>query len=194
MPTAPPIAYAPPPQPVYQQPPQAPPPPQQQMQYAYPPPQRGLPAWLVTAGVFLGLLAAGYAFYTLVLNKRGASSAAAATQTEEKAATKTGRGRDLSKHLEVAGIRIHEENHKPAIRLMLVNHSGAELTQLTGTITLMTDPQNEVATIPFNLASLGAYEAKDISAPLKTKLRAYELPDWQFIKAQVKLNPSSANE
>ena len=48
----------------------------------------------------------------------------------------------------------------------------------------------EVAVIPFSLASLGAYETKDISAPLKTKLRAYELPDWQFIKTQVQLTSS----
>lgn len=128
---------------------------------------------------------AGYAFYSLVLNKNGA---AASAQTEEKAETKASKGgRDLSKNLEAAGIRIIEENRKPSIKLMLVNHSASDMASLSGTIRLSTDAQHEVAVIPFNLASLGAYEAKDISAPLKTKLRAYELPDWQFIKAEVTL-------
>ena len=27
------------------------------------------------------------------------------------------------------------------------------------------------------------YEAKDMTIPVKTALRAYELPDWQFITA-----------
>jgi hypothetical protein len=74
---------------------------------------------------------------------------------------------------------------------MLVNHSASDMASLTGTIRLTTDAQHEVAVIPFSLASLAAFEAKDISAPLKTKLRAYELPDWQFIKAEVQLKPAA---
>jgi hypothetical protein len=140
--------------------------------------------------VFLGLTVAGYAFYSLVLNKQGAS---ASTQTEEKAETKAAAkgGRDLSKNLEASGIRIIEENRRPTIKLMLVNHSASDMASLAGTIRLTTDAQHEVAVIPFNLASLAAYEAKDISAPLKTKLRAYELPDWQFIKAEVQLKSTA---
>ena len=192
MPTAPPVyaAPAPPPQPQAAAPAPAADP---QVQYVYVK-QPGLPAWLVTVGVFVGLLAAGYAFYTLVLNKHGSASASNEKAADEPAAAKGPRGsRDLSKHLEVAGIRILEENHRPTIRLMLINHSSADIAPAAGSITLITDGKGDpVAVIPFSLASLGAYEAKDISAPLKTKLRAYELPDWQFIKAQVKLSASAA--
>ena len=151
-----------------------------------------MPAWLVTIGVFVGLCAAGYAFYTLVLNKNGRTSASASADNAAEppaAAAKGPRGRkDYTKYLEVAGIRILEENRKPTIRLMLVNHSSAELASLSGTISLSTDGKTDIATIPFNVATLGGFEAKDISAPLKTTLRAYELQDWQFIKAQVTLN------
>ena len=192
-PTAPPVYAAPPPPPP-PQPFQAAPaagaaPAAPEVQYVYVQ-KPGLPAWLVTIGVFVGLCAAGYAFYTLVLNKSGRASASATEAVEPPAAAAKGpRGRkDFTKYLEVAGIRILEENRKPTIRLMLVNHSSAELTSLNGTISLSTDGKTNIATIPFNLASLGGYEAKDISAPLKTTLRAYELPDWQFIKAQIKLN------
>jgi hypothetical protein len=156
------------------------------MPYAYAPPQpkSGLPPWLVTLGVFAGLLGVGYLFYTLVLNKHGAASASTtqADKAGDAVASKGGRRqRELSKHLEVAGIRIVEENHKPTIRMMLVNHSSAELAQLSGTVTLTAGGQTE-------FAAMAPYEAKDISAPLKTKLRAYELPDWQFIKGQVSVN------
>ncbi len=193
-PTAPPVYAAQPPlQPLQAMPAAvAAPAPAAEVQYVYVQ-KPGLPAWLVTIGVFVALCAAGYAFYSLVLNKNGRSDAASTESVAEPAAAESGaakgpRGRkDFSKYLEVAGIRIVEENRKPAIRLMLVNHSSAELASLTGTITLTADGKTDIATIPFNLATLGAYEAKDISAPLKTKLRAYEMPDWQFIKAQVKL-------
>ena len=151
-----------------------------------------LPAWLVTIVVFMGLIGAGYAFYALVLNKHGASAASHGESEAPPAPAAAAKPdhRDLSKNLEAAGVRIVEENRRPTIRLMLVNHSSADLADLKGTVLLTTEGQKEVAVIPFSLASLGAYETKDISAPLKTKLRAYELPDWQFIKTQVQLTSS----
>ena len=191
-PTAPPVYAAappPPPQPLPAAPAAAAPPPAAEVQYVYVQ-KPALPAWLVTIGVFVGLCAAGYAFYALVLNKNGRTSASASDSAPEPpaAAAKGPRGRkDFTKYLEVAGIRILEENRKPTIRLMLVNHSSAELASLSGTISLSTDGKTDIAAIPFNVATLGGFEAKDISAPLKTTLRAYELPDWQFIKAQIKL-------
>ena len=145
--------------------------------------------------MFLGLIAGGYAFYTLVLNKHGvaASTATEAPAAPDRAAAPAGRRTQaLMKHLEAAGVRILEENRKPVIRLMVVNHSSTELTQLAGNVVLTTDGQGELASIPFNLASLGPFESKEISAPLKTKMRAYELPDWQFIKAKVTLTSSGS--
>jgi hypothetical protein len=35
--------------------------------------------------------------------------------------------------------------------------------------------------------SLGPQEVKDISATALTKLRIYEMPDWQFIRAEVEI-------
>ncbi|MBI3279211.1 MAG: hypothetical protein HYZ57_05140 [Acidobacteria bacterium] len=35
----------------------------------------------------------------------------------------------------------------------------------------------------YTVPPLLAYESKDLSTTLKTQLRAYELPDWQFVKA-----------
>lgn len=188
-PTAPP---PPPPPPVYAAPEQPAPP--QQVQYVYVKP--AVPAWLVTLGVFAALLAAGYAFYSLVLNKNGSTTTAAsssgsvpaakaddaASPAESKAAAR------LEHHLEVAGVRIVEENKKPQIRMMVVNHSSADMAGLKGSVTLTAEGKpGDIAVVPFTLAALAAYEAKEVTAPLKTSLRAYELPDWQFMRAKVKL-------
>lgn len=166
-----------------------------QVQYVYVKP--AAPAWLVTLGVFAGLVAAGYAFYSLVLNKNGGSASAAPAaiserKSDEAEAAGGGAGSKnaakLSRHLEVAGVRILEENKRPQIRMMVVNHSSAEMASLKGIVTLTVEGKNEaIAEIPFTMASLGGHEAKEITAPLKTKLRAYELPDWQFMRTQVKL-------
>jgi len=40
-----------------------------------------------------------------------------------------------------------------------------------------------IGVIEVSVPSLGPYESKELSAPLKTALRAYELPDWQFLRA-----------
>ncbi|MBM3794338.1 MAG: zinc ribbon domain-containing protein, partial [Acidobacteria bacterium] len=190
-PTAPPRPTAPPPP----QPPQheyAPAPPQPQYVYAPAPPRQTLSAWLVTLLVFGGLVGAGYAFYNYVLNKPAVAAMetpapAPAESAESAAPTGSPRKRaSLEKNLEVAGIRILEQNKRPQLRMMLINHSSADMAELAGTVTLSADDK-AVATVPFSLGTLGAYEAKEISAPLKTALRAYELPDWQFIKAQVSL-------
>lgn len=187
-PTAP-TPTAPPPPPVVVAPPPAAAEPQVQYVYVKP----AAPAWLVTLGVFAGLLGAGYAFYSLVLNKSGASAAPAAVSERkvdepDAAPGATRNAAKLTRHLEATGVRIVEENKRPQIRIMLVNHSSAEMASLKGSVTLNVEGKTEaLAVIPFTLASLGAFEAKEITAPLKTKLRAYELPDWQFMRAQVTL-------
>ena len=197
-PTAPPRPTAPPP-PAYEQAPApqpvAPAAPAAQPQYVYapPPPRQALPGWLVTLLVF-GVLAGGlYAVYNYVLNKPAvAATEPAATppgsaESAGSAAVPGARRRgNLEKNLEVAGIRIQELNKRPQLRMMLINHASADMAELAGTVTLTADGK-ALASVPFSISTLGAYEAKEITAPLKTGLRAYELPDWQFIKAQVSL-------
>jgi hypothetical protein len=70
----------------------------------------------------------------------------------------------------------------------MVNHSAAEMSGLAGTIVLRSTSSNEpVATLEFKVPSLAPYEVKEISGPLKTNLRAYEIPDWQFLKTELDL-------
>ena len=35
---------------------------------------------------------------------------------------------------------------------------------------------------PVSVSNLGPLESKDVTATVPTKLRAYELPDWQFLE------------
>ncbi len=90
--------------------------------------------------------------------------------------------------LELVGFRLTEDDkQKPFVQFVVVNHSGADLGQLS----LKGDLQGiagggrqTVGTFEFT-TPLNAYESKEVKVPLKTKLRVYELPDWQFLRAQI---------
>ena len=92
------------------------------------------------------------------------------------------------KDLELIGFRLTEdEKEKPFVEFVVINHSGADL----GDIGLKADlkaitahDQQTVGTFEFK-TSLNAYESKDVKVPLATKLRVYELPDWQFLRAEI---------
>ena len=148
----------------------------------------------MTAGVAVVFSLLGGGFYYWVSHREAARMEA--KQAGEAESPKGGKGEakgagrqnKLLKYVEVAGVRVVEESKKPQLRVMLVNHSAAELAGLAGTIVVkMSGSADPVATLDFNLASLAPYEAKEVSGPLKTKLRAYEMPDWQFLKAEVEL-------
>lgn len=94
----------------------------------------------------------------------------------------------LAKHLEAVGIRFTEENRRTVVTMAIVNHSGAEMTDLRGKIRVVTkDGDKTISTVDFRMPTLGPYEVRDYSIPLLTTMRAYELPDWQFLKAEIEL-------
>lgn len=94
----------------------------------------------------------------------------------------------LAKHLEAVGIRFTEENRRTVVTMAIVNHSGAEMTDLRGKIRILSkDGEKTVSTVDFRMPTLGPYEVRDYSIPLLTTMRAYELPDWQFLKAEIEL-------
>lgn len=152
----------------------------------------------MTLGVAGGLLLGGWLLYGF-LTKRGeagqtGSPAATPFETPPPVSTPAGAAAgepqtvNLAKHVEAAGIRIIEERKKPQLRIMIVNHSAADLADLAGTIVIKAkEGQNTVGTLEFKLPELRSYEAKEIGGPLTTKLRAYEMPDWQFLHAELEL-------
>jgi hypothetical protein len=201
LPQAPP-PQPPPPQPQYAAPPQyaaappqypaqAPPPPQPY--YSYPPPQKaGPPAWLmaiVSALAFLGLIAGVYWGYQYFGKGPRAERAGV---TEPAATARNKPSNPLQKYIEVVGIRLVSDARKrPEARFVVVNHSNTEFSDISANVTIWASTsrseEDSVGTFTFKLDSIGANESKEMTAPLTTKLKAYELPDWQNITADVQI-------
>jgi hypothetical protein len=103
----------------------------------------------------------------------------------------------LSKNLELGGFRISEP--KPGtlrIKFNVVNHSLADLGDLEMNVSLaqagakQEDPP--ICVLKVKIPSLGPEESKAVEATTTTKLRVYELPDWQFIRAFFEITSPAA--
>ncbi len=98
----------------------------------------------------------------------------------------------LAKYLELSGYRITETAPgKLRVKFAVVNHSEADIGDLTLKIKLITtaakpdDPP--ITEFEAKVPALGPQELKEVTATAATKLRIYELPDWQFIRAAVEI-------
>jgi hypothetical protein len=201
----------PPPQyaaPQYQQPAQAPqqyyqPPPQgQHPQYAGPhqhaaawaPPKAGPPTWLMTIGVALILLMVGGGVWYYM--QRGSNPAEKAGLENPTVASRQKVSNPLQKYVEVVGLRLFNENKRPVARFVVVNHSSAEITDLAANVTLWASTsrseEDSVGSFSFKVPSLGPNASKDMTEPLKTKLKMYELPDWQNTTAEIEITSPAA--
>jgi hypothetical protein len=198
--------YAAPPPPPPAAPPQqqyAPPPPAQP-QYTpapapyYRPPSRGanLPTWLMTilfAFAFLGL---GAGIYWTVGYFKGGSMTPSAS-VESPAAKPGAKTNPLQKYIEISGVRfVQDPKRKITVaRFIITNHSEADLSGLAGNVTIWgrTKKSEEDAQGTFSFTTnLGPFESKEITAPLNTKLKIYELPDWQNITTDVQITAPPA--
>ena len=206
---APPRQFAPSPQQYAPQPQYAPPQYASQQPYAPPAPQPqapsyllqqpatgiSLPPWAMGVGVAVLFLAVSAALILGIKRFSGSSETSAsapAAQTSTPAPAASKQASTLQKFVEVAGMRLTEDHDKnPQVHFLVVNHSGAEISDLTANVNLWarTDKSDEetVGTFTFKLPSLGAYESKDMTAPLNTKLKVYELPDWQNLTAEIQI-------
>ena len=98
----------------------------------------------------------------------------------------------LTKNLEIAGLRVSEDaRQKIQVRMIVVNHSAADMGDVQLNITLTSNPAtgapSVVASFPISVSDLGPMEAKEVKGTFNTKLRAYEVPDWQFLKATAEI-------
>ena len=106
--------------------------------------------------------------------------------------TATNTSNPVAKYLELVGFRINER--KPGqlqIQFGLANHSEADIGDVKMIVNLGTtaakpgDPP--LITFPASVAKLGPSDLKDVTVDVPTKLRVYELPDWQFLKADFQI-------
>jgi hypothetical protein len=98
----------------------------------------------------------------------------------------------LAKYLELSGYRLTESTAgKVTVKFVVINHSEADIGDLVLKIKLVTTaakPEDPPVTeFEAKVPALGPQEVKDISAIAATKLRIYEIPDWQFIRAEVEI-------
>ena len=182
-------------------PPASPPPPvpgppvAQPMMMARPPvarPSSGLPTWLLTVLFAFAFLGLGAGIYWSVNYFRNPSQAAAPPSTVESPAAKpVAKTSPLQKYVEISGVRWSEDAKKKiVVKFTVTNHSDADLTGLAGNVTIWgrTQKSEEDAVGTFSFAANVAPQAsQEVSATLNTKLKIYELPDWQNVNADLQI-------
>jgi hypothetical protein len=147
-----------------------------------------MPTWLMGllfAVAIITLFAGGY----YLIERRGGSTDKGLENPSS--ASKQKLSNPLQKYIEVVGIRIVTDKKGQMAKFVVVNHSGVEMADLAADVTMWASTsrseEDAVGTFSFKVDSIGANESKEVSAPLKTKLRPFELPDWQNITAEVQL-------
>ena len=98
----------------------------------------------------------------------------------------------LTKYVELVGFRLSEAGGgKLKVKFAVVNHSEADIGDLGVKVRLTTssakpdDPP--IAVFDVKVPALGPEEIQDVSATVPSKLRIYELPDWQFLRAEFEI-------
>jgi len=97
-----------------------------------------------------------------------------------------------SKQIEVVGFRLTQNKAKKTeVHFLVVNHSGAEVQDLAGTVSLMARASKvdeaPIGAFSFKVPTLGPYESKEMIGLVNTKLKVYELPDWQNLDQRVQI-------
>ena len=200
--TEPPVATAPPPPPVVHAAPPEPPPlpaepafaPHFTAVVAPPARKRGLPTWLLTVLFAAGFVGIVFGVYKLVNHAPAKPTAA----VENPAAKPGAPVNPIQRFIEIAGVRFVEDpKHKDQtlVRFLLINHSDADFTGVGGNVTLWgsTRHSDEDAEGSFSFnTDLKSDEYKELTEPLNTKKKIYELPDWQNVTADLQVTSPAA--
>lgn len=146
-----------------------------------------VPGWVLTTLVVVALLSLGVSLYLVTRSSKPAAQTS--DRTTSAAAVKR---HPLWKHIEVTGIRITEDAaQKAQVQFLVVNHSGADIADLGGTLTLKPRGAKAanapLASFEFKVPSIGPYESKELKTTVHSNLRAYELPDWQFLETEIEI-------
>jgi len=94
----------------------------------------------------------------------------------------------FAKFIELAGFRLSESGGgKLKVEFTAINHSDAELEEMEVHVRLITNVfkpgDAPVCEFDAKIPGLGAHEDHDILTTSTTKLHVYEIPDWQFLRA-----------
>ena len=152
-----------------------------------------MPTWLMSLLFAAGFLVVGIAVYYTIQSISNRPTAAARTVVNNAVASRNKVSNPLQKYIEVIGIRLMQDSsHKLQARFVVVNHASTELSGIQANVTLWASTakseEDPTGTFSFKIASLGPNESKDLTAPFNTKLKIYELPDWQNLTADLQIN------
>ncbi len=161
------------------------------------PRRRQIPVWLITvlSALAFALLGAGGLVGYRYFSRAGGSPAFGVKVESAKPATVAGDtsvGNLILENLEVTGLRLTEDAQKKLqVQFLVVNHSPAPLTDVAGTVTLRPSTAKVgggvVGVFAFRIPQLDPYGSREMKAPLEANMRIYELPDWQFLRADIQL-------
>jgi hypothetical protein len=150
----------------------------------------------MTAGVAVALLLVGGGIYYAMQRSGSATSAEKAGLENPANASRQKVTNPLQKYVEVVGLRMITENKKPVAKFVVVNHSAAEIDDLAANVTLWASTsrseEDSVGSFSFKIPNIGPNDSKDLTEPLKTKLKMYELPDWQNTTAEIEITSPAA--
>lgn len=157
-----------------------------------PPPQGagGMPTWVLTILCIAGFGALFAGAYWLL---GGSHSASPSTSVESPAAKPGAATNPWQKFIEISGLRfVADPQHKGKVlaKFMVTNHSSGGLSGLAGNVTIWasTKKSDEDAQGTFSfITNLDAYESKEVTSPLTTKFKLYELPDWQNMTTDLQI-------
>jgi hypothetical protein len=141
--------------------------------------------------VMLGLLivGVGVVFYLLPLPR---SSAESKTPPPETTSVSAAGSHPLSTFIEVTGFRILVDfNKKSEIHYLVVNHSSAELADMTVFVTLRSGTakpgQPPLCRFSFRAPNLAPFESKEMTSNIEKLSRSITLPEWQDLRSEVQI-------
>jgi hypothetical protein len=145
---------------------------------------------------FVGLGAGVYWIVGYFKNRPPSKPAAAVENPAAKPGTPVN---PVQRYIEIAGVRFLDDPKKKdriLVRFLIINHSEADFAGLAGNVTLWgsTKRAEEDAQGTFSFhTDLKPDESKELTEPLVTKKKVYELPDWQNAMPDVQITAPAAS-
>jgi hypothetical protein len=157
-----------------------------------PPKGGGMPGWLVSFLVMGALLVLGGAVVFYLLPASHTTADAKTTTPEPAAAPIVESSHPLAQYIEVTGIRfVMDLNKKSEIQYLVVNHSSAELSDMTVFVTVRAANakagQPPLCRFSFRSTGLGPFESKEMTSPIEKMARPVALPDWRDLRAELQI-------
>jgi hypothetical protein len=145
------------------------------------------PLWGVLAAT---ALLCAIAISRNVISTRESRGSAVASHSLAPSATRNDSVYPFAKFIEVTGLRVViHPNRRSQANYLVVNHSGAELTELDVRVAVRAaSSAAPLFTVSAHVPLLGAYEAKEIRSDLDPQLGAADIPDWDRLRADAQVS------